>query len=351
MTGKSYTFTATVTETSGGLSAQWQQPFTVTPQSFAGCTQGITYYPAGTTMGQAIAQWNAIPGMTPTQSAKVYYNPGAIPTTFDAGAYHDLPYFVANNIKCLLCIKPDANLDQLSAVQQFLALCQQAGLVADVILWQEVNDNQLPATGTGGFTAMWNAYAPIVRNAATVTLPGGGTYNYTGYPCCMDFAINLTNGNPTVIGPFFTSAITVNVDKIYADFYGNDWDVFQTSIGGVNGRNLSYVSGLCDSPPNGQSPIPFGIGEFNVNTTGTNAETPAQASAFYSYIVGFMGNQAPNAQFPNGGRLYQGKANADILAYNGGGPIAGPLIVDGTDFRVNAGTSPNIQAVLNTFSA
>lgn len=349
---KSYTFTATVTEQGSGLSANWQQPFTVTPAFLTGCTQGITYYPAGTSMGQAIAQWNAIPGMPATQSAKVYYNPGAIPTTFDTGNYHNLNYFVANGIKCLLCIKPDANGDQVSAVQQFLALCQQAGLKADVILWQEVNDNQLTAAS---FISMWNTYAPAVRNAATVTLPGGGTWNYTGYPCCIDFALNLTNGDASVIGPYFTSGITTGtVDKLYVDFYGKDWDIYQQSIGGANGRNLTYVASLADAPPSGGPAIPFGIGEFNVNMGGTtNPETVAQANAFFAYIVGFMGSQAPNAQFPSGGRLYQGKANADILAYNGAGPLAGPLIVDGTDPRVinggSTGTIPSIPAVLNTF--
>lgn len=320
-------------------------PQQVTGAALVGATQGITSYPAGTTMGQAITQWDAIPAVPATSCAKVFYTAGDIPAAFTADASHDLPYFAANGIKCLLCMKPDINGDQAVALQQFLALCQQAGLIAKVILWQEANDPNNDITAAQ-FAGMWNTYAPIVRNPATVTLPGGGTYAYTGYKCCMDFAVNTTAGAPSIIGSYFTSAISKTVDELSADFYGKDWDQFNP-----NGYDLAYIASLADSPPNGQAAIPFGVTEFNANLTGALAETPAQVAAFFAYITGFMGSGGPSSQFPAGGRLYQGKQNADSLIFNGGGPLASPLITDDTDVRVNGGITPDFQDVFTALNA
>lgn len=289
-----------------------------------GATQGITSYPPNTTMGQAITQWNDIPGIPLTTVAKVYYTPGEIPATFAADQDHDLPFFVANGIKCLMCLKPDANGDQVAELTTFMNLCSANSLIADVVLWQEVNDNQLtPAQ----FIAMWNTYAPIVRAA--------------GYPCCMDFAINLTNGSDATIGPYFTNAISATVDKVYADFYNKDWDQFQNSLTppGPKGRNLLYVSSLADTPPNGQSPISFGIGEFNSNLTGSEAQTPAQSAEFFAYIQEFML-----------ARLSASKLNADTLLFNGSGPLGDPLIIDDTDPRIST-NNPSFQDVYEALSA
>jgi hypothetical protein len=97
------------------------------------------------------------------------------------------------------------------------------------------------------------------------------------------------------------------IDLVAAGYYATMY---------VNGVTLDVIAGLAD---NANPPQPFGLWEMGSSANGTSL-TQTQVENYFGYIQSFMAD-----------RLQAGKANADIVWFNGNGVNT---IRSSSDYRV-----------------
>jgi hypothetical protein len=244
-----------------------------------GATLELGAFPAGTTYAQAIADWEAVTGTT-IKVAKVYYKPGVFPTSIT----NPVSTYISEGIKALLSFKPAYNPPSkadLIALANTLKMFQAAGLNAAVTLWQEP---QIAMTAAQ-FSRVVHHYGPAIRQY---------------YPLAYD-----VTGDPTTWVKYYPGASAI--DLVAVDYYATRY---------VNGVTLDVIAGLAD---NARPPQPFGIWEMGSTTTKTSP-APTQVENYMGYVQSFMA-----------GRLAAGKANADIVWFNGNGVNT---IGSSSDYRV-----------------
>jgi hypothetical protein len=245
-----------------------------------GATLELAAFPPGTTWGGAITDWEGYTGTT-IKASKVYFAPGEFPTSIS----NEIHTFISEGIKALLAFKPaydPPTKADLAALANTLHLYQGAGLAASVTLWPEAQDRMTASQ----FHRVFQYYGPTVR-----------TYYQLAY--------DAAGSRPTEWTRYYPGALLVDVVAI--DYYGPTY---------LKGATLDTIAGLADhaSPPK-----PFGIWEMG-NNEGSNTLTQAQTENYFGYIQSFMA-----------GRLQDGKANAEIVWYNGDAPNT---ISSSTDYRV-----------------
>ena len=244
-----------------------------------GATLELGAFPSGTTWAQAIADWEGYTGTT-VKVAKTYYKPGVFPTSIT----DPVSTYLSEGIKTLLSFKPAYNPPSkadLTALENTLKMFQGAGLNAAVTLWQEP---QIAMTAAQ-FRRVVHHYGPAIRQY---------------YPLAYD-----VTGDPTTWVKYYPGASAI--DLVAADYYATRYE---------SGVTLDVIAGLAD---NANPPQPFGLWEIG-STANHTSPPPAQVEAYFGYIQSFMA-----------GRLQAGKANADIVWFNGNGVNT---ITSGSDYRV-----------------
>ncbi len=243
-----------------------------------GATLELGAFPAGTTWGQAIADWQSYTGTT-IKVAKMYYKPGVFPTSIT----NPVSTYLSEGIKTLLSFKPAYNPPSkadLIALANTLKMFQAAGLNAAVTLWQEP---QIVMTAAQ-FRQVMHHYGPAIRQY---------------YPLAYD-----VTGGPTTWTKYYPGASAI--DLVAADYYATMY---------ANGVTLDVIAGLAD---NANPPQPFGLWEMG-STTNKTSPPQTQVENYLGYLQSFMA------------RLAAGKANADIVWFNGNGANT---IRSSTDYRV-----------------
>jgi hypothetical protein len=247
----------------------------------------------GTSMATAETNWASITG-NPVTVRRVYWTTGAnaVPPAITGpgtGSGDGQLADAANGVKNYIDFTPPYNpvsTTAFNAIQQYLASCKAAGLVADVSLWHEPLAQGLTATQ---FIDMWNFYAPMVSSF---------------YPCCFNMeSFNAQQNNEASYFPG-----TEFCAKVYVDFYAREYfDAFNI--------RLDAAEAVADT--NG---LPFGLGEFNGDTT---EQTPTQLNTYFTYIQTFFTS-----------RLSASKVNADLILFNDNEPGNQPYITSSSDIRV-----------------
>lgn len=247
-----------------------------------GATLDLAAFPSGTTWPEAIADWDGYTSTT-IKTSKVYYGPGVFPTSITG----KMSTFISEGIKALMSFKPaydPPTKTDLAALENALAMYQKAGLTATVTLWQEAQHVMTASQ----FHRVFAYYGPTIR---------------TYYP----LAYNADGSRkPTSWKQYYPGASLVDVVAI--DYYANSY---------AKGIRLQAIVAIADDA----SPAkPFGIWEMG-NTGSKKANPPPSVIGnYFSYLQSLMA-----------GRLQAGKANAEIVWYNGDGINT---INSSSDYRV-----------------
>jgi hypothetical protein len=246
-----------------------------------GATLSLAAFPSGTTWPQAIADWEGYTGTT-IKAAKVYYGPGMFPTSIS----EEIRTFISGGVKALLSFKPAYNppsKTDLAAMENTLQMYQAAGLTAAVTLWQEPQHVMTAPQ----FTRVVHYYGPAIRNYYPLA------YDVTGA------------AGPAEWTRYYPGASFI--DLVAIDYYATAY---------AKGIRLDTIAGLADSA---SPPQPLGIWEMGSSATGSSP-SQSQVESYFGYIQSFMA-----------GRLQAGKANAEIVWYNGDGVNT---ISSSSDYRV-----------------
>jgi hypothetical protein len=256
-------------------------PRAATVAGLHGATLLLAAFPSGTTWAQAIATWEGYTGTT-IKAAKVYYRPGVFPTSIGA----QVKTYLNEGIKALLAFKPAFNPPSqadLAALENSLKMFRAAGLTATVTLWQEAQNVMSAAQ----FRRVVHYYGPMIRNYYPVAYDAFGSAGPSSW----------TNYYP---GDSF-------VDVVAIDYYAPSY---------LKGITLDVLGRIADSA----SPAkPFGIWEMG-NSAGGVIPTQSQMQSYFGYLQSFMA-----------GRLQAGKANAELVWFNGNGV---DTIRSSSDYRV-----------------
>jgi hypothetical protein len=213
----------------------------------------------------------------------------------------------AANFKWIMCFKPAR--DQVGNTQPtpdqtaLQAACNQltsAGVIFDVILWQEPNGASSTYFTDG---AAYRAYVEFYR-----------PYVPAGIHVIYDCAGSASPGDQQSYFPGNSL-----VQKVYVDFYGNH---YANNLAAGRSDPLATLNNLAIS--NG---VPFGLGEWGYGLSADNALTPTSsptAGAYVAYLIGVFT-----------ARLNAGKTNGAIVYYDGTNPADTWNIIPGpTDWRV-----------------
>jgi hypothetical protein len=246
-----------------------------------GATLQLAAFPSGTTWAEAIADWEGFTGTT-IEASKVYNRPGVFPTSIGK----EIQALIGQGIKALLSFKPafdPPTAADLAALQNTLQLYQNAGLTATVTLWPEAQDTMTASQ----FHRVFQYYGRTVRNS---------------YPLAYDAA---GSKGPTSWKKYYPGALLVDV--IAVDYYAN-----------VYAQNI-MLDTLVAFADNGSPPKPFGIWEMG-SSAGNTSPPQSVVKNYFGYIQSLMA-----------GRLQAGKANAEIVWFNGDGVNT---ISSSSDYRV-----------------
>jgi hypothetical protein len=245
-----------------------------------GATLDLAAFPSTTTWPEAIADWEGYTGTT-IQAFKEYFAPGVFPASIS----NKIRTFISEGIKALLSFKPaydpPTKADR-AALENALQMYLNAGLTATVTLWQEAQDVMTASQ----FHRVFQYYGPAVRKY-------------------YQLAYNAFGSRPKDWTRYYPGALLADVVAI--DYYGPTY---------LKGVTLDTIAGLAD---HANPPKPFGIWEMGNNGPGGTL-TQTQTENYFSYIQSFMA-----------GRLQAGKANAEIVWFNGDGPNT---INSSSDYRV-----------------
>ncbi|HEV2374052.1 MAG TPA: hypothetical protein VGS19_18085 [Streptosporangiaceae bacterium] len=249
-----------------------------------GATLSKSAFPPNTTFSQAIKLWEGYTGTT-IQTSKVYYERNHFPTTID----DRIAALLANGIRGLLCFRPDFNpvsQGNLTRMEATLKLYKQAGLDAEVTIWQEPQVSKGHPSASRYIAAvayygpMIRQYYPLVYDASGAAGPVGWTQYYPGDD---------------------------QVDKVVVDYYGHHY---------ATGERIDAIAAIADSA---NPPKPFGIWEMGDRSSHVRVPTPAEMTAYFQYVQSLMAQ-----------RLANGRVNADVTWYNHGVSA----IKGSSDFRV-----------------
>jgi hypothetical protein len=247
---------------------------------------GPAVYGTGTTQSQAVADWGALIGRTPT-CRKIYMGAGAFPTQLDSTMQSCLD----DNLVAVMCYKPSVSgsASDKAAMLNSLSTLHGLGLnIHSVVLWQECNGHKDNLT-SAQVESLYQYYGPSLRTA--------GYKLYISYLAWQEGLVSSTTYWPPAVGQ--------TIDGVSVDFYADDWN---------NGRNLDIFQTLADG-----AGIPLSLGEMGNQASGTNP-TQQTVTAYLQYITAFM--QA---------RSNAGKPNGPCMWYQGTGVGA---IVDPGDYRI-----------------
>jgi hypothetical protein len=245
-----------------------------------GATLQLAAFPPRTTWPEAIADWDGYTGTT-IKTAKVYFTPGEFPASISK----QIQAYISGGIKALLAFKPaydPPTKTDRAALGKTLQMYQGAGLTATVTLWPEAQDKMTAAQ----FHRVVQYYRPTI---------------HTYYQLAYDAA----GSRPAQWTRYYPGALLVDVVAI--DYYGPTY---------LSGVTLDTVAGLAD---HGNPPKPFGIWEMG-NSSHGDTLTQTQTENYFGYIQSFMA-----------GRLQAGRANAEVVWFNGNSPNT---ISSSSDYRV-----------------
>jgi hypothetical protein len=223
----------------------------VPPAARVGATFDLFPFCPGTTYPEAVNIWNQTTG-TSMQCWKVYYQASEFPTSID----DRIQTIINRGIQALISFKPAISLSQTDRTNlaSALEMFKDAGLIAEVCLWQEVGPRDMTAAQ---YHAVVHYYGPTVRQF---------------YPLVFDA--------PGFQGPDEWAAYDPgrsNLDGYAVDFYCGDF---------VNkGFTLDPLGTLAGD-------LPIGIWEIGNTASASFMPTADQLNDYMSYMTTFLTQRA-----------------------------------------------------------
>jgi hypothetical protein len=249
------------------------------PMIGAGARVGATFdlfpFCPGTTYPEAVDNWNAITG-TSMRCWKIYYKPGEFPTSIDAR----VQTIIDRGIQALISFKPAIALSatDLHALAAAVKMFHDAGLIAEVCLWQEVGPKDMTATQ---YHNVVRYYGPVVRQY---------------YPLVFDA--------PGYQGPLEWAAYDpgrAQLDGYAVDYYCGDFINKQFSL-----QPLATLAGN----------LPVGVWEIGNTAFDGFFPTASQLTAYMNYVTSFLSQRAASGLPVGSVAWYNGPADSGQSGLN-----------------------------------
>jgi hypothetical protein len=236
---------------------------------------------------------------------KFYFKESTWPTNpleSDITVMYDTAQGGNAKFRWIMCFKPSraqVGTTPVPAPDQLAlqAACNQltaAGVIFDVVLWQECNG---PDSGFFPDGAAYQEYVAWYR-----------PYVPAGIQVIYDCSGSATLADQVSYFPGRDL-----VQKVYMDFYGN---TYADALAAGDDDPLATINNLATS--NG---LPFGLGEWGFGLSAANALTPdttPTASQYVDYFIGVFS-----------GRLNAGERNGAVVYYDGTNPSSTWNIITG----------------------
>ena len=269
-----------------------------TSETQVGAFIKLAAFPGATTHAEAVADWEALTGLT-LSVERVYYGNNTPGEWWPATLADDqtlVDAVAAGRTVCMSIDRPPTEPDSaaLTSLATFLQSCVAAGLKAQVCLQHEAADAAMAMTAAE-FGAMIAYYGPTVTEY---------------YPLWyVEDAYNVE----------VSGALTSYFDPVSAYFQGGAADFYAAEYWDSHSvRIATFVAAMASAS------IPFGIWEYNASSS----QTQAEGETFFAYLITEMTGQDGN-----------------VLIFNDDGPDSEPYIAAG-DYRI--GQYQDIYAALNT---